>query len=249
MTVRISVVTAVLDRASTLGECLASVAGQRHADLEHVLVDGVSTDGSLELIQAAAARDARVRFTSERDRGLYDAVNKGVQRAQGDVVAILGADDVYADDGVLTDVAACFERTGCDACYGDLLYVDQRDPSIVRRRWIAGRGAFRLGWMPPHPTFFVRRSAYERLGVYDTSFRIAADYELMLRFVERHGLRLEYVPRVLVRMRTGGTSNRARNLLRKSLEDVRAWRVNGLRGGAVVVALKNLRKAPQLLRR
>lgn len=244
---RLSVVTAVLNRVGTIDECLGSVAAQAHPDVEHVLVDGVSTDGTLERIQAAAARSSTVRWQSEPDRGLYDAVNKGVRLATGDVIGVLGADDTYLDERVLADVAACFETTGCDASYGDLIYVAERTPGLVRRRWVARRGSFRLGWMPPHPTFFVRRAVYERLGLYDTSFRIAADYELMLRYVLRHRIRVEYVGRVLVRMRLGGTSNRPLNLVRKTAEDVRAWRVNDLRGGALSVLLKNVRKLPQLL--
>lgn len=246
---RISVVTAVLNRVDTLPECLASVAAQSHPDVEHVLVDGGSTDGTVGLLEAAAARSDRVRFTSEPDRGLYDAINKGLRRCTGEVIGILGADDVYADGEVLADVARCFERTGCEGTYGDLVYVAADDPSRVRRYWRAGHGSFRRGWMPPHPTFFVRRSAYEALGGYDTSFRIAADYELMLRFALKGGVTLEYVPRVLVRMRLGGTSNRPGNLLRKSAEDVRAWRKNGLGGGLVSVLLKNARKLPQVLGR
>lgn len=244
---RISVVTAVLNRAATLGECLSSVESQTHRDVEHVLVDGGSTDGSLDLIREAAARCPSLRWSSGPDGGIYDALNKGIAASSGEVVGILGSDDVYADREVLSDVAACFERSGCDACYGDLLYVDAQDPARVRRRWVAARGRFRFGWMPPHTTFFVRRSTYERLGVFDTSFRIAADYELMLRFVHRHRIRVDYVARVLVRMRTGGASNRRMNLLRKTFEDVRAWRHNGLRAGSLSVVLKNLRKVPQMI--
>ena len=245
---RVSVVTAVLNRASTLAECLASVRQQTHPSVEHVVVDGGSTDGSLELLRAHSAELGP--WVSEPDRGLYDAVNKGIALASGDLVGVLGADDVYAHPRVLERVAAAVEATGADSCYGDLLYVRQDDPGRVVRTWVAGgyrRGAFRRGWMPPHPTFFLRRARYLEHGAYDTTFRIAADYELMLRLLEREGLTTTYVPEVLVRMRLGGASNRPADLARKSWEDWRAWRVNGLAGGVAAVALKNLTKLPQFL--
>ena len=244
---KVTVVTAVLNRARTLAECLASVAAQTHRDVEHVLIDGGSTDGSVELIRAKTVPG---HWVSEPDAGLYAAINKGIAAATGDVIGILGADDVYASSDVLERVAAVLSRTGADACHGDLEYVSDADPGRLVRRWIAGpyvRGSMRFGWMPPHPTFFVRREQYQRLGTYDTRLRIAADYELLLRFIQRHRISLEYLPSVLVRMRTGGASNSPRNLARKTLEDWRAWRMNGLSGGTLAVVGKNLRKAPQLL--
>ncbi len=246
---RLSVVTAVLNRIDTLQACLESVAGQTHPEVEHVLIDGGSTDGSVELLQRWA--DRLGHFVSEPDRGLYDAVNKGVAAATGDAIGILGADDVYATPATLAHVAQALERTGADSCYGDLLYVSASDPARVIRTWISGDyrpGAFRRGWMPPHPTFFVRREVYQRFGLYDTRFRIAADYELMLRLLERERITTCYLPEVVVRMRLGGTSNRGlRQLVRKSREDLRAWRQNGMRGGRRAVACKNLVKLPQFL--
>lgn len=242
----VSVVTAVLNRADTLPACLRSLGEQTHPDVEHVVIDGGSTDGSLELIRGKPRPGP---WVSERDGGLYEAVNKGIARASGDVVGVLGADDVYAAPDALARVAACFADPAVEAIYGDLEYVRGEPPRVVRA-WFSGSyqpGAFRRGWMPPHPTFFARRDLYARYGLHDTRLRIAADYELMLRFVERHGVRPVYLPGVLVRMQLGGTSNAPRNLLRKSREDVLAWRMNGLRGGRRAVLLKNLRKLPQLL--
>lgn len=244
--IKVSVVTAVLNRAPTLPACLESVAGQTHHEVEHVLIDGGSTDGSQALI---ADKTRPGYWVSERDGGLYEAVNKGVQHATGDVVGVLGADDVYARPDVLARIAAAFEDPAVEAVYGDLTY-EAGEPLRVVRSWVSGEyrpGAFRRGWMPPHPTFFVRRALHERWGLYSTALRIAADYELMLRFVERHGVRPHYLPGVMVRMRVGGMSNAPLNLLRKSGEDVQAWRMNGLRGGRRAVLRKNLRKLPQLL--
>jgi glycosyltransferase involved in cell wall biosynthesis len=246
---RITVVTAVLNRAPVVADCLRSVREQTHPDVEHIVVDGGSQDGTLDVLRERAGPN--VRWTSERDAGLYDAVNKGVSRATGDVVGILGADDVYTSPTVLARVADVLGRTGVESCYGDLRYV-QDDLRTIVRDWRSSefrRGRFARGWMPPHPTFFVRRSVYERLGLYDTRLRIAADYELMLRYLEVHGVTTAYLPEVLVLMRVGGVSNRLRMLLKKSAEDcVALWR-NGFTLAPAIVAMKNARKLPQLLRR
>ncbi len=250
---KVSIITAALNRVGTIEECVGSVTDQSHADIEHIVVDGGSTDGTLNVIRRHEARIAR--WTSEPDRGIYDALNKGVRMATGDIIGVLNADDFYADRRVIEDVVCAFERTGSDSCYGDLVYVYSHDTDRVIRYWVSGEyrpGSFRSrGWMPPHPTLFVRRRVYERFGLFkDADFRIAADYELMLRFIERYRVSTHYIPRVLVKMRMGGVSNRSvRDMLRKSYEDYRAWRLNGLRPSLFTITMKNLRKLPQFLRR
>ncbi|RMG18637.1 MAG: glycosyltransferase [Planctomycetota bacterium] len=247
---KVSVITAVYNRADTLEDCLRSVAEQTHPDVEHVVVDGGSTDGTLELLRRGSPRLGP--WISEPDRGIYDALNKGLALARGEVVGVLGSDDVYADPDVLAAVAAAFAESGADSVHGDLLYVRRDDPRKVVRRWISSPhrpGAFARGWMPPHPTFFVRRAVYEALGPYRTDFAIAADYELMLRYLERHGISNHYLPRTLVRMRTGGASNQSpRHLLRKTYEDCLAWRRNGLPLRPSTILRKNLSKLPQFFR-
>jgi glycosyltransferase len=247
---KISVVTAVFNNRETIGAAIDSALSQTGADVELIVIDGGSTDGTLDVLRAYGDRLAVL--VSEPDRGIYDALNKGIGRATGDVVGFLHSDDLFADARVLARVAAAFADPAVGAAYGDLLYVRKDAPDVVVRYWQAGEfSASRLawGWMPPHPTFYVRRSIYERLGAFDLGYRIAADYDTMLRFLGRGGVRAAYIPEVLVKMRMGGTSNRSlANIVRKSREDYLALRRNGV-GGVGALMWKNISKVSQFLRR
>jgi glycosyltransferase len=246
--VKISVVTATYNSVQTLADCLDSVRRQRSAAVEHIVIDGASRDGTRELLQARRA-DLAV-FLSEPDSGIYDALNKGLARASGDVVGFLHSDDFYADDDVLKDVAAAFADPGVDAVYGDLEYVRKQDVNRRVRRWTAGPfrpWELKLGWMPPHPTLFVRRAGYQRIGGFDPQFRIAADYLSVLQLFSAPGFQAVYLPRVLVKMRMGGASNASlSNLVRKSREDLAALHRTGV-GGPLTLIAKNLRKLPQFV--
>jgi len=212
-------------------DCLASVSEQSHADIEHVVVDGASTDGTLAVLQSHRAQLSELE--SEPDAGIYDAMNKGIARSCGEIVGFLNADDFYAYDQVLASVSKCFDDDPTlDACYSDLMYVDQFSTSQTVRFWQSSgfvAGAFSRGWMPPHPTFFVRRSVYERFGGFDLNYRIAADVELIMRFLEVHNIRVKYVPDVWVKMRMGGTTNKnLRNVWLQNQEVLRALKSHGL---------------------
>lgn len=248
--VKISVITAVYNNRDTVGAALDSVLGQTHEDVELVVIDGGSTDGTLDVLRDYADRIAVL--VSEPDRGIYDALNKGILRAGGEVVGFLHSDDLYADAEALRRVARAFVEDEVAAVYGDLLYVRKEAPDRVVRTWRAGQfvpGRLARGWMPPHPTFYARREVYAELGGFDTSYRIAADYDCMLRILRREGVRVGYIPHVLVKMRVGGASNRSiGNILRKSAEDYRALKANGV-GGLPALAWKNLRKLPQFFAR
>ena len=252
----VSIVTVCYQAEATLAEAMQSVLVQIPAlpegwRLEYLVVDGASTDGTLAIAQSFPSE--HVRVVSEPDEGLYDAMNKGVRLATGNVVGILNADDAYAHDRVLAEVLEALERTGADGAYGDLDYVDGQDPSKVVRRWKAGDyvpGAFRRGWMPPHPTLFLTRRCYADHGLFNVTLRSAADYELMLRMIHRHHIQLTYLPRTLVRMRTGGTSNATwSNRWKAHLEDWQAWRLNGYHPSPWTLLAKPLRKLPQFLTR
>ncbi len=247
---KISIVTAVYNRADTIGDALRSLQGQTHTDVEHIVQDGGSTDRTLDVIAELA--DPRLKLESVRDGGIYDALNRGIARATGDVVGLLHSDDLLAHGDVLAHVAQAFADPQVDGVFGDLVYVAKDNPDRVIRYWQAGAYAperLRRGWMPPHPTLFLRRSIFEKHGDYDTEFRIAADYEAILRWLTRADLHLAYLPEVLVRMRVGGESNRSLGrILRKSREDLRAIRRHEI-GGLDVLAAKNLSKLGQFLRR
>lgn len=246
---KVSIVTATYNSAQTLGSALDSVASQSHPDIEHIAIDGASRDGTLALLQAHRARLAVL--VSEPDGGIYDALNKGIARATGEVVGFLHSDDFYADPAVVADVARVFEDPAVSAVYGDLDYVSRDQVAHRLRRWVAGHCSpanLRLGWMPPHPTLFVRRALYDTIGGFDTRLRIAADYHSVLKLFSLPGFHAAYLPRVLVKMRAGGASNRSlANIVRKTREDLAAVRMAGRRGAWLTVAAKNLRKLPQLL--
>ncbi|MDR9395513.1 MAG: glycosyltransferase family 2 protein [Roseovarius sp.] len=244
----ISVITAVFNRAETLPAALESLHGQTHASVQHVVQDGGSTDGTLEVLKATSVED--IALESAPDGGVYDAINRGIARASGDVVGLLHSDDFLADGHVLTSVADALADPSIDGVYGDIDYVAAEDTSRVIRRWRTGgytSEKLRRGWMPPHPTLYLRREVFDRWGTYDTDFRIAADYEAMLRWLVRGQIRLTYIPRVLVKMRVGGESNRSLGrMLRKSREDYRAMRRHGV-GGIGTLAAKNFSKLGQFL--
>ena len=247
--IRISIITATLNSAHTIKSCLASLKSQTYQS-EHIIIDGGSTDGTIEILHQESQKDALI--VSEPDRGLYDALNKGIQSASGDVIGFLHADDVFADCDVLTVVAALFENRDIASCYGDLVYVRADNTKQVVRYWQSyefDKRRFYYGWMPPHPTFFVRRSVYQKYGGFNLELGTSADYELMLRFLLKYGITCGYIPRILVKMRTGGVSNvSVKNRLLANYNDRRAWRVNGLKPFLWTLYLKPLSKIGQYIR-
>lgn len=224
---KISVITVAYNSAATIGETMGSVAMQSYTDVEHLVVDGASRDGTVNIARARST--TRTRIVSEPDKGIYDAMNKGFQLASGEVIGFLNADDLYADADVLARVAIAFQDPAVEACFGDLVYVTGDNRRIVRY-WKSRpyrSGSFARAWSPAHPTFYIRRSAMERLGVFDLSYRLAADTEFMLRYLERGGVQSVYIPHVQVRMRVGGATNSSvGNIVRQNKEILRALRKN-----------------------
>ncbi len=249
MSLKISVISVTWNCIATVDDCLASVSEQTYANCEHVVIDGASIDGTAEFLEGKRSRLAVL--VSEPDKGIYDALNKGISRSTGDVVGFLHADDLYAHAGVLADVAHAFDDPTVCAVYGDLQYVKQTDPSQVVRHWESAPFTARrlaTGWMPPHPTLYVRREWYERIGGFDTRYRIAADYFSILQLFSHPGFKAVYLPQVMVKMRLGGASNRSiKNMIRKSAEDFDALRRSGFGplGSVIALVSKNLSKVGQ----
>jgi glycosyltransferase involved in cell wall biosynthesis len=245
---KISIITATYNSATTIRDTMETIAGQQHPDIEHIIVDGGSKDDTLDII---ASYPHVSKLISGKDDGIYDAMNKGISVASGEIIGMLNSDDLYIDDRVLSDVAAVFCDPEVMAVYADLQYVDPADLRKVVRRWVSGpfnRNNFYYGWMPPHPTFFVRRQVYDRAGVFNLDLRSAADYELMLRILVKLEITAHYIPRVLVKMRAGGMSNaNVFSRLRGNKEDRMAWKLNGLKPYFFTLYLKPLRKIHQFI--
>ena len=245
---KITIITAVYNREKTITNAIASVQSQSHRDIEHLVIDGASTDKTVAVISKLL--DDRTHCFSEPDNGIYDALNKGIARASGAVIGMVHSDDFLAHEHVIARVAEAFADPEIEAVYGDLDYVASEDTSRIIRRWRPDHfspARLRRGWMPPHPTLFVRQSVFDRLGVYDTRYRIAADYEAILRFFGPGGIKSAYIPEVLVKMRVGGESNGSlHRILHKSWEDYRALRASSI-GGVSALLWKNLSKIEQFL--
>jgi glycosyltransferase len=242
----ITIITPVWNNTATVDHCLRSIAEQT-VPCQHILVDGASTDGTLEVIREHQGPDALV--ISEPDKGMYDAINKGLKQATGDIVGVLNADDYYPTNDVLQCVTDAFADPTVDVTYGDLLYVDREDTDKVIRTWKSGafqRDKFYAGWMPPHPTFFIRRALYEQHGGYRLDLGSAADYELMLRMLLKHKANAAYIPRVLVHMRNEGMSNASlKNRIKANCFDRQAWRVNEIKPRPWTLLAKPLGKLGQ----
>jgi len=246
---KISIITITYNSAKTLQRALDSVQSQTYKDIEHVIVDGASTDGTKELIETYAKAHANVRWVSEKDKGIYDALNKGIKLATGDVIGFLHSDDVLYSADSIEHIAAAFAQKEVDVVYGDLQYC--RGSKVVRR-WKSNDFnpcALKYGWMPPHPTVYVRKEVYQQVGEYDEWFRISADYDMMLRIFTA-GYQSRYLPEVLVSMEVGGASNKnTKARLSKTQEDYIVLKKNHVGAGYLTVACKQLRKVRQFLRK
>jgi len=240
---RISIITVTYNSAATLHDTLKSVAAQDYPDIEHILVDGASRDNTVDIIKSYPHVK---KWVSEKDSGLYDAINKGIRMADGDVVGILNSDDFFPSNGVVSTIAAAFENNKVDAVFGDIAFVRPANLDKVIRLYSSKKFTprrFAYGYMPAHPSFYVRKSCYDNLGLYKFDYSIAADYELLMRFIYKHSVSYFYIPEILVYMRTGGVSNK--NILSRytlNKEIVRACKENGVHTNMAVLSLKYFNK-------
>lgn len=242
----ISIITATYNNEKTVGHTIHSVLNQTYPNIEYIIIDGQSKDRTLNIIGKYKNKISKV--ISEADKGMYDALNKGIKIATGEVIGFLHADDFYKDEKVVEKIAGVFKTKNTESVYGDLEYVSAVNPDKIIRHWKAGQFSIKelkKGWMPPHPTYFVKKEVYNKLGGFNLNYKIAADYDLMLRFLGKHKISTSYLPEVLVKMRWGGTSNRnLKNIIQKSKEDYIALKENNL-GGLKSLILKNFRKLGQ----
>ena len=229
---KISIITATFNSATTVRDTLESILRQTHQDWELIIEDGLSKDDTLSIVREYEPRcNGKMRIFSEEDEGLYDAMNRGIVRATGDVIGILNSDDFYHDEHVLEDINRAMEEQPVDCIYGDLKFIKADDKSRVVRVWKGSqhvKGAFLRGWHPAHPTFYARRECFDKLGAFDTSLAVSADFELMLRFIEVAELPNRYIPRFFIKMRMGGESTGSfRNIIRGNRSILCALHKNG----------------------
>jgi glycosyltransferase involved in cell wall biosynthesis len=243
----VSIITSVLNGGTTVEDTIKSILSQHYKNIEYIVIDGCSTDNTIAIIQKY--RSSITHFLSEPDHGVYDAMNKGLNLASGDIIGFLNADDVYVDSHVIQNIVEKMQTAGADCCYGDLVYINNQTHKVTRL-WKSGeykKGAFFHGWVLPHPVFFCKREIFTKFGGFNGDFQIAGDFELMLRFIERHQIKLTYIPKVLVKMRTGGKATRLRGILRGNWEIIRSFRMNGFRLSLWFFAYKPILKLKQLI--
>ena len=247
---RISIITVVYNNERTIKEAMHSVFSQSYKNIEYVIIDGKSKDNTVNYINEY--KDQLGYFVSEKDNGLYDAMNKGIQACTGDVIGILNSDDLYQDSEVIAAVMEQFNKdTALDILYGDLVYVKSEDTNKVVRNWKSKtyyNNFFENANVPPHPSLFVRSKVYKEAGLFDLQFKLAADYELMLRMFKKHNFKSKYISRLIVKMRLGGATNQSyTNIVNQNKEILKAWKVNGLQAPFYLMPLRIIKRLSQFI--
>jgi glycosyltransferase involved in cell wall biosynthesis len=244
---KISIITVTYNSQAYLEQTISSVLDQSYKNIEYIIVDGGSTDGTIDIINKY--KEHLSHFISEKDEGIYHALNKGIALASGDVIGFLHSDDFYIHNNVIEQVAQTFKTKDTDGVYANLYFVEQNDPGKITRKWRSGDyspNAFMYGWMPPHPTLFLKKDIYIKYGTFNLDFQTSADYELMLRFIHKNQIRLSYLDEFIIKMRVGGKSTASvNNRVKANLEDRKAWEVNNIKPKFFTLWLKPLRKVGQ----
>ncbi|GAA0827788.1 glycosyltransferase family 2 protein [Marinomonas arenicola] len=242
---KVSIITATHNSEKTISDTLNSLEQQTYKDIDFIIIDGASKDNTINLIKKCSRVTTII---SEPDLGIYDALNKGISAATGDIVGFLHSDDLFAYPDAVKDIVSTFVDSGCDAAYADLEYVSKDDKNKVIRLWKSGqyqRDKLKNGWMPPHPTFYMKRDLYSRFGLFDLSFKIAADYDSLLRYLWSNKVKMAYLPKIVIKMRVGGASNRSlKNIILKTKEDIEALKNNRIFWPRALL-IKNFSKIPQ----
>lgn len=248
---KISIITTSFNSGATIKDTIESVLLQTHTDFEHIIIDGGSTDNTIQIVRQAENRYlGRLKYISERDNGIYDAMNKGLRMATGDIIGILNSDDFFCDSDVLKTIADNIRDV--DAVYGDLVFVNYADSSKIVRIWRGSqfkRGGFFRGWHPAHPKFYVKKECYDKFGKFDTTYDVSADFELMLRFLEKEGISNRYIPKTFVKMRMGGESTRSiHNIIKGNQNILRAFNNNGFKVSRFYIVRRLFPKAVNMLK-
>lgn len=247
---KVSIITATYNSSRTIIDTLKSLEEQTYSNIEYIIIDGSSKDNTLDVIKNNCSRVSTI--ISESDNGIYDALNKGINVATGDIVGFLHSDDLFAYPEAIEDIVKSMTENNTDGVYADLQYVNKDNIGSVVRYWKSGEyniNKLNKGWMPPHPTFYMKRSCYERFGLFDLSFKIAADYDSLLRYLFLNKVSMSYLPKVTIKMRVGGASNRnLKNIILKTKEDIRALK-NSRVPWLQALAIKNISKIPQFFKR
>jgi glycosyltransferase len=249
---KISLITATFNSAKTIGTTIESILQQEYSNIEHLILDGGSNDKTIEILSAYQKKHPNIIVYSEKDNGIYDALNKGISKATGDIIGFVHSDDLLPTPQTLTHIVNTFKTQECDGVYGDLKYVKQDNTQQVVRYWKSKVYTPKLlnqGWMPPHPTLFLKREIYKDIGNFDLSYKIASDYEFMVRLFLQKKYTLSYLPETLILMRVGGASNKSlRNIIQKSKEDYRVIKKHHL-NGLLTLFSKNILKLNQFFKK
>lgn len=247
---KVSIITATYNSETTINTCMESVLNQTYNNIEYVIVDGGSTDKTLSQIKEKALKNSEIIYTSEPDKGIYDALNKGVVKATGDIIGFVHSDDFLADNNIIQAIVNSFKTENVDGVYGNLHYVALENTDKIIRNWQSQQfypKMLKQGWMPAHPTLYLKKSVYDNHGTFDLSYKIAADYDFILRIFKQSQLKFYFLPKTIVKMRVGGASNKSlKNIIQKSKEDYRAIKTNKT-GNWVTILVKNVSKLKQFI--
>ena len=245
---KVSVITTTFNSAKSIESCLCSVLNQNYNNIEYLIIDGESKDQTLAILNKFVADFNQIRIFSEKDKGIYDALNKGINLASGDIIGFIHSDDFLESNDIINQIVSMIKSESLDGVYGDLQYINRNNPQTIIRSWKSldyHKSLLKRGWMPPHPTLFLKKEVYEKHGLFDLSYKISADYDFILRIFKDSELKFGYIPKVITKMRTGGISNRnLKNIIKKSIEDYRAIRSNNV-GNFLTLIRKNTSKLKQ----
>jgi len=245
---KVTIITATYNSKKNIKTFLESVLNQTYKDIEIIIIDGNSNDNTLSVVNSMLLGYVNSKVISESDNGIYDALNKGLKLASGDIIGFVHSDDILYSPNIIYEIVDCFSNKSVDGVYGDLLYVNKSNLNHTIRAWKSCEFSYNLlkkGWMPPHPSLYLKREIYDKFGIFNLDYKISADYDFMLRVFKNTDNKFKYLPKVITKMRVGGASNRSlKNIIQKTREDYRAITSNNI-GGWLSILLKNLSKIKQ----